>query len=185
MADFLGTVQRKTYKREGMGAVRNVLLSPWPLMAVSSSSCAFVSLAVLLCCAVGALGRPCKTLLISGIEISQVSDQFHPLPRSIAVYRVIPLKHYLYMSRVFYLSTDGPALLDRPRFHDDFPLAAGLLRERSRDVLVIMVALVFGVGCGALTSAMIYLAWYLSSDRDAICGLQDYDSEEEIESLKK
>ncbi|KAE8696868.1 NC domain-containing protein-related [Hibiscus syriacus] len=39
------------------------------------------------------------------------------------------------------------------------------LRERSRDILSVVVALLFGVGCGALTGATLYLVWSLFSTR--------------------
>ncbi|GMI74035.1 hypothetical protein like AT1G65720 [Hibiscus trionum] len=39
------------------------------------------------------------------------------------------------------------------------------LRERSRDILSVVVALLFGVGCGALTAATLYLVWTLFSAR--------------------
>ncbi|KAK8489024.1 hypothetical protein V6N13_046168 [Hibiscus sabdariffa] len=39
------------------------------------------------------------------------------------------------------------------------------LRERSRDILSVVVALLFGVGCGALTAATLYMVWTLFSSR--------------------
>ncbi|KAE8676523.1 NC domain-containing protein-related [Hibiscus syriacus] len=39
------------------------------------------------------------------------------------------------------------------------------LRERSRDILSVVVSLLFGVGCGALTGATLYLVWSLFSAR--------------------
>eukprot|EP00262_Sarcandra_glabra_P004429 TRINITY_DN1544_c0_g5_i2.p1 TRINITY_DN1544_c0_g5~~TRINITY_DN1544_c0_g5_i2.p1 ORF type:complete len:205 (+),score=17.29 TRINITY_DN1544_c0_g5_i2:130-744(+) len=39
------------------------------------------------------------------------------------------------------------------------------LRERTKDILSVVGALLFGVSCGALTSATMYLAWYLITNR--------------------
>lgn len=46
-------------------------------------------------------------------------------------------------------------------------------RDRTRDILSVVVALLFGVGCGALTAATMYLVWALVVNR------QSYDFEEE------
>ncbi|CAN8238276.1 unnamed protein product [Cochlearia groenlandica] len=48
-------------------------------------------------------------------------------------------------------------------------------KDRTRDILSVVVALLFGVGCGALTAATMYLAWALVVNR------RSYDSEEEEE----
>lgn len=37
------------------------------------------------------------------------------------------------------------------------------IRERTKDILNVVVALLFGIGCGALTAAGMYLAWSLFS----------------------
>ncbi|CAN8302315.1 unnamed protein product [Cochlearia groenlandica] len=48
-------------------------------------------------------------------------------------------------------------------------------RDRTRDIHRVVVALLFGVGCGALTAATMYLAWALVVNRHS------YDLEEEEE----
>lgn len=54
---------------------------------------------------------------------------------------------------------------------------------------MVVVGLLFGVGCGALTAATMYLAWSLVSSRYDVCGSNDFDYEDEeyddIESPKK
>ncbi|KAF5190443.1 transmembrane protein [Thalictrum thalictroides] len=50
------------------------------------------------------------------------------------------------------------------------------LRERTKDILSVVVALLFGVGCGALTSATMYLAWTLITNR--YNEARDYDDED-------
>ncbi|XP_042500528.1 uncharacterized protein LOC122078563 [Macadamia integrifolia] len=39
------------------------------------------------------------------------------------------------------------------------------LRERTKDILSVVASLLFGVGCGALTSATMYLVWSLITNR--------------------
>ncbi|KAH1063087.1 hypothetical protein J1N35_028074 [Gossypium stocksii] len=60
------------------------------------------------------------------------------------------------------------------------------LRERSKDILSIVVALLFGVGCGALTAATLYLVWTLfsaRSDYHRAC-LEDDESDGELSPKK-
>lgn len=63
------------------------------------------------------------------------------------------------------------------------------LRDRTKDILSVVVALLFGVGCGALTAATMYLVWSLFSTRydyryEEFDG-EDEDDEEEDVSPKK
>ncbi|CAL0308957.1 unnamed protein product [Lupinus luteus] len=64
------------------------------------------------------------------------------------------------------------------------------LRDRTKDIISVVAALLFGVGCGALTSATMYLVW------SVVAGFRDYrgsgydefsssDDENEIETPKK
>lgn len=61
------------------------------------------------------------------------------------------------------------------------------LRDRTKDILSVVVALLFGVGCGALTAATMYMVWSLFSNRydyhDSYD--DDYVAEDEIDSPKK
>ncbi|XP_043717930.1 uncharacterized protein LOC122665861 [Telopea speciosissima] len=52
----------------------------------------------------------------------------------------------------------------------------GSLREHTKDILSVLVSLLFGVGCGALTSATMYLAWSLIINR---YGFNDSEREDE------
>ncbi|PIA60687.1 hypothetical protein AQUCO_00300300v1 [Aquilegia coerulea] len=54
------------------------------------------------------------------------------------------------------------------------------LRDRTKDILSVVVALLFGVGCGALTSATMYLAWTLITNHDS-----DFSSDDEDVNPKK
>lgn len=173
-------------------------------MAVPSASSAAVFLAVLSLLAVGAVGRPCKMLVISytfssespdsssrsGIEASQIStSKERARSRSVTYYRVFPLRHYHSRSNLppavatelYATAIHLPAGIGRPRPRFEPSLAVSSLRERTRDILVVVAALVFGVGCGALTSAMIYLAWYLINNRNEVCGFDGYDYDDDVE----
>ncbi|MQL90717.1 hypothetical protein Taro_023318 [Colocasia esculenta] len=164
--------------------------------------------------ATGAVGRPCKTFLISytvssasfsgsTLEISTAGDQVPP--RFFAFYRVIPLRYYPDLP---YSSSSAGATeplattlrlpaeiqrpaLPRPEGHSERALGVNSVRERARDVLVVVAGLLFGVGCGALTSATMYLACYLFSNRGEVCRsrgydyLDDEDVEDDVESPKK
>ncbi|KAL5993517.1 hypothetical protein ACLOJK_014442 [Asimina triloba] len=47
-----------------------------------------------------------------------------------------------------------------------FPsFGASSLRDRTKDILSVVLALLFGVGCGALTSATMYLVWSVVTSR--------------------
>ncbi|KAK5836953.1 hypothetical protein PVK06_012759 [Gossypium arboreum] len=56
------------------------------------------------------------------------------------------------------------------------------LRDRSRDILSVVVALLFGVGCGSLTAAAIYLVWIIFTAR---CEYHEDDESDEEFSPKK
>lgn len=61
------------------------------------------------------------------------------------------------------------------------------LRDRTKDILSVALALLFGVGCGALTAATMYLVWSVFSTRHRASSFDDFssDDEDEIESPKK
>ncbi|KAJ1295124.1 hypothetical protein BS78_01G199600 [Paspalum vaginatum] len=67
--------------------------------------------------------------------------------------------------------------------------AAAGPQERARDILVVVVGLLFGVACGALTAASVYLVWSMvagaaaASPYDELYG--DEDDASETESPKK
>lgn len=66
------------------------------------------------------------------------------------------------------------------------------LRDRTKDILSVVVALLFGVGCGALTAATTYLAYSLCSSRfeNRSSVYDDFSEEEDFcddnkENIKK
>ncbi|KAL9392173.1 hypothetical protein Peur_016093 [Populus x canadensis] len=61
------------------------------------------------------------------------------------------------------------------------------LRDRTKDILSVVVALLFGVGCGALTAATMYLVWsFFSPSQPRYSHYFDGDfSDDEEEDVKK
>lgn len=168
-------------------------------MASSSPSAALLLLCAFSLFVTGAVGRPCKTFLISytvssasALEISAAGGQVPP--HFFAFYRVIPVRYDpdLPYSAASAAATEPLATALRLHAGIQRPaepaLAVSSVRERARDILVVVAGLLFGVGCGALTSATMYLAWYLFSHRDEVCGARGYgylDDVDDVESPKK
>ncbi|XP_010933269.1 uncharacterized protein [Elaeis guineensis] len=155
----------------------------------------------------GAHFHPCNTLLISYTISSSSSSssggslvgepaKTHPTG-FFAVYRIVTPFPPLFAASSFGDLYIRPAQIRRP----DLPRRAAALptepiatafgfsslQERAKDILVVVVGLLFGVGCGALTAATMYLIWSLVTNRYEICGADGYseDEEEVDESPKK
>lgn len=155
-------------------------------MAVSAtattSAAAILVLLSLLSSAAAA--RPCKTLFISytitshpssGLALAEIRASTIPVYDSAATARFLAI--YRVLRRA-----------DESSYRPMIPssdLAVNSLQDRARDILVVVVGLLFGVGCGGLTAATMYLAWSLITNRYEICGSDGYDDEDEIESTKK
>ncbi|KAE8697084.1 NC domain-containing protein-related [Hibiscus syriacus] len=112
--------------------------------------------------------RPCKTFLVSSYSISlhnpndpshAVSSRFVDVFTEFAQSNTLPIPADPKPSNVF-----------------------SSLRDRSRDILSVVAALLLGVGCGALTAATIYLVWMIFTGRREY--LEDYESDEEFSSKK-
>ncbi|KAH1072652.1 hypothetical protein J1N35_024980 [Gossypium stocksii] len=131
------------------------------------SKCA-VALMALALFSISATARPCKTFLVSSYSIS-----FHnPNDPSSAV-----------SSRFVTVFTEIGQLNPLSMPADPKPsYAFSSLRDRSRDILSVVVALLFGVGCGSLTAAAIYLVWIIFTAR---CEYHEDDESDEEFSPKK
>lgn len=57
------------------------------------------------------------------------------------------------------------------------------IRDRTLDILSIVSALLFGVGCGALMAATMYLMWFICSARGFDLGGDESDDEEEEDEV--
>ncbi|XP_040384216.1 uncharacterized protein LOC121055555 [Oryza brachyantha] len=78
----------------------------------------------------------------------------------------------------------------RPELPSPAARAADSIQERAKDILVVVVGILFGVGCGALTAASMYLVWSVlagaaaPSPYDELYGDEDEESSDS-ESPKK
>ena len=68
----------------------------------------------------------------------------------------------------------------RPLPFDSF--VGSSFRDRTKDILTVVASLLFGVGCGALTAATLYLIWSLFAPNRF--EIRDYDDESD-DDLKK
>ncbi|MBA0688234.1 hypothetical protein Goari_006036 [Gossypium aridum] len=132
----------------------------WSKCVVAFMALAFFS--------ISATARPCKTFLVSSYSIS-----FHnPNDPSSAV-----------SSRFVTVFTEIGQLNPLSMPADTKPsYVFSSLRDRSRDILSVVVALLFGVGCGSLTAAAIYLVWIIFTAR---CEYHEDDESDEEFSPKK
>ncbi|XP_061339126.1 uncharacterized protein LOC133285848 isoform X2 [Gastrolobium bilobum] len=125
-----------------------------------------------------ATARPCRTFIISSYSIR------NPSSNTFATITEIRSLTPLYIDRnpqeIFFDSDIGP--FHQPKLAEDF----SSLRDRTKDILSVALALLFGVGCGALTAATMYLVWSVFSARHGYrSAAYDDFSDEEIESPKK
>ncbi|KAK7301972.1 hypothetical protein RJT34_12849 [Clitoria ternatea] len=136
-----------------------------------------------------ATARPCRTFIISSYSFRNPSSNTFA---TITEIRTLTPLYYI---------NDKPYdlfLPHHPRATNDLHLRAPLgfstaydfssLRDRTKDILSVALALLFGVGCGALTAATMYLLWSVFSTRHdyrAASYDQFSDDDEEIHSPKK
>ncbi|WOL09800.1 hypothetical protein Cni_G18553 [Canna indica] len=161
-------------------------------MACSGVAAALL-LAVLSALAVSSVARPgipfhpCNTVFITyTISTADVSSDAallggHRLSESVSIYRfVTPIRTFHAYPRPAMIQRSGFPL-PRLEVAPAKPAVAGFssLRDRAKDILVVVIGLLFGVGCGALTAATMYLAWSLVAHRHEICGSDAYSDEED------
>lgn len=174
-------------------------------MAAAPTRPLLAAAVVLLLLAGAAEARPCKTIFFSYTVTS-----FQPRPftlrlpsrdhthDSFVFYRLDEPRPWPAFSVVSEPDPDSDSALPRPgdaaadekilplslhRPLDGLGRLGGLgsLRDRTMDILYVVVALLLGVGCGLLTSAAVYLIWsFVAYGRH---GGEDSDDEEEYERL--
>ncbi|KAF8048470.1 hypothetical protein N665_2502s0005 [Sinapis alba] len=144
--------------------------------------------------------RPCKTFLISTYSLSITpenpnldSESDLSPTRFVTVFTIRrlnpnPIVPFFVNRRHGIL----PSAFQRPQIKENrpqlsFPFISENVKDRTRDILSVVMALLFGVGCGALTAATMYLVWALVVNRHGYSFEEDdYENEESDEaSLKK
>lgn len=151
-------------------------------MASLTQRLLLLQLVILSVSTISTQARPCKTLLVSSYSFS--FRQNPSSPGFVTVFTEIsrinhrPDFQRSSSSKIFLFPFNDEAQ-DRPIEPNELPFGLGLrnsmpssssydfssLRDRTKDILSVVVALLFGVGCGALTAATMYLAWSLFSNR--------------------
>ncbi|XP_028798074.1 uncharacterized protein LOC114753557 [Neltuma alba] len=184
-------------------------------MAASPSRCFLLQIAAalwLFSLFICATARPCRTFFISSYSFSlrRPSDDSNPtqtlttfthIRSFIPVYVVSNTNDKPSFSAEIFFDRGLPArpvekeLEIEPRA-SNLPVPFGFssydfssLRDRTKDILSVVVALLFGVGCGALTAATMYLVWSLFANRYEFGSYDDYvdedDNDDGVESPKK
>ncbi|KAF4348325.1 uncharacterized protein LOC115722561 [Cannabis sativa] len=130
--------------------------------------------------------RPCKTLFVSSYSFSLRQPQFHSSSGFVTIFaEVTQFRRVNGEAWIIEEEHQEQEQEQRRQYQEEasrqvqplrkmplFPLSASTspydltsLRDRTKDILSVVVALLFGVGCGALTAATMYLAWSLFSTR--------------------
>nr|KYP76046.1 hypothetical protein KK1_020267 [Cajanus cajan] len=136
-----------------------------------------------------ATARPCRTFIISSYSFRNPSSNTFATITEIRSFT--PL--YVSDSNDLFFPTRPRIEAERvnPRASLGFPSAYDFssLRDRTKDILSVALALLFGVGCGALTAATMYLVWSVFATRhhDYRATYDDDSSSEddEIQTTKK
>ncbi|KAF8114921.1 hypothetical protein N665_0031s0011 [Sinapis alba] len=166
-------------------------------MASSSSSSSLLLLAIIVSSLSIIAARPCKTFLISSYSLSITPENPNlesqsdlSSTRFVTVFTI----RRLYPRRIvpFFVNRRHgflPPAIEKPQIQEDHPQLpfSENIKDRTRDILSVVVALLFGAGCGALTAATMYLVWALVVNRHGYDFEEDdYENEEsDAASLKK
>ncbi|CAN7053321.1 unnamed protein product [Brassica rapa subsp. trilocularis] len=144
--------------------------------------------------------RPCKTFLISSYSLSITPENPNldpqsdlPSTRFVTVFTIRrlspnPIVPFFVNRRHGILPSEKPQIQEENRSSQlSFPFVSENVKDRTRDILSVVMALLFGVGCGALTAATMYLVWALVVNRHGYNFEEDdYENEEsDAASLKK
>ncbi|KAL1215182.1 hypothetical protein V5N11_016950 [Cardamine amara subsp. amara] len=170
-------------------------------MASSSSSSSYLLLTITIIVtflSISTTARPCKTFLISSYSLSITPENPNlesdfTSTRFVTVFTIRRLNPYHTIPIFVNRHGSLPSTVEKPQISSQLSLPFiseninNSFKDRTRDILSVVVALLFGVGCGALTAATMYLVWALvvnrhSSDFED----DDYENEEsDAASLKK
>ncbi|XP_010511121.1 PREDICTED: uncharacterized protein LOC104787278 [Camelina sativa] len=149
----------------------------------SSNLLLAIFVAILLSITTISAARPCKTFLISSYSLSITPENPNlesdfTSTRFVTVFTIRRLNPHHVVPFFVNRRHETPQIQrsEEDRSQLSLPLGSDNInsfRDRTRDILSVVVALLFGVGCGALTAATMYLVWAFVVNR------QSYDFEEE------
>lgn len=141
--------------------------------------------------------RPCKTILFITSSSSSSSSSFpanqnpnllFPNPRFITFsytqHQQQPFRKITFDKPLTHI----PSTLtshDKSTLNYDDSSVGNSIRDRTLDILSIVSALLFGVGCGALAAATMYLMWFICSSRGFDLDVDESDEEEDEVSAAK
>ncbi|PAN46810.1 hypothetical protein GQ55_9G208100 [Panicum hallii var. hallii] len=147
--------------------------------------------------------RPCRTFLVA----FPADPNPNPSDGDGAAHHYRGVPHVATVVTVFRVRRLGPHLrhghrnhphlhsipanvqIRRPELPHPAHAAAAGPQERARDILVVVVGLLFGVACGALTAASVYLVWSMVAGAAAASPYEelydDGDEASDTESPKK
>ncbi|CAJ1960703.1 unnamed protein product [Sphenostylis stenocarpa] len=156
-------------------------------MARLAIAIAVVVAVILALSASSAAARPCRTFIISSYSFRNPNSNTFATITEIRSFTPLFITDKPSSYEVFF-----PHALSEPeRVNPRAPIGLASaydfssLRDRTKDILSVALALLFGVGCGALTAATMYLVWSVFSTRHRAAAYDDFSSDEEIESPKK
>ncbi|QHO27643.1 uncharacterized protein DS421_7g209810 [Arachis hypogaea] len=144
-----------------------------------------------------ASARPCRTFVISSYTFALPSSDDPSLPSTATLTTFTEIRSFrpfpseIFFDRAVEDSSAAVEIDSSPRLAAPFGFSSeefSSLRDRTKDILSVVVALLFGVGCGALTAATMYLVWSMFSSRYEYRYedyLDDDEEEDKIESPKK
>ena len=139
---------------------------------------------------ISANARPCKTILFISSSSSSSSFSSNQNPNLLfSNPRFITFSYTTSLRQPITFSAEGaslnrPFLISTPQKSTHNPVnfdssVGNSIRDRTLDILSIVSALLFGVGCGALTAAFMYLVWYICSPRTFDFGANESDEEDD------
>ncbi|KAL1332319.1 hypothetical protein HN51_061140 [Arachis hypogaea] len=158
---------------------------------------AVIFLAVALSATTTATARPCRSFLISSYSIRNPStNNFATV--TVTEIQSLTINTNNHFFKIPFNQNGVVFPLHRRNHHRDLSRASlprassgiygydfASLRDRTKDILSVVLALLFGFGCGSLVAATMYLLWFVLSGR-RFDDLSDDDSHgAEIESFKK
>lgn len=111
--------------------------------------------------------HPCQTLILFSTSTTSSSFPLLQNPENSSPQNPNPNNNFRRSQSITLFITEirpvdfYPSIPTIDQNRDDSSLYSSSFRDRTRDILSVVGSLLFGVGCGALTAATMYLMWSL------------------------